>query len=308
MPEIHVARSVLINAPAEKVYPAVADLTHMQAWSPWLIMEPEARVEVKRDGLFYEWEGKRVGSGNMEVTDSRENKWVNYDLTFLKPWKSTAKVRFELKEKGENSTEATWYMDSSLPFFMFWMKKQMEAYIGMDYTRGLNMLKEYVEDGEVHSKLLFGDRTVYPGCEYVGIHRECPLDKMGTSMEEDFTKLGEYLKDRPEMAAGNSFSIYHNFDMVNEKAAYTAAIPVAHIPSDLPDGMTSGSVPETEIMTVTHVGPYQHLGNAWSTLYSMERNKEFKQNKKTDPFEVYRNTPGEAADEELITEVNFPVK
>ena len=33
--------------------------------------------------------------------------------------------------------ELTWTMDSSLPFFLFWMKKSMEGFIGMDYDPGL---------------------------------------------------------------------------------------------------------------------------------------------------------------------------
>ena len=45
------------------------------------------------------------------------------------------KVDFYLKS-NENSTEVNWTMDSSLPFFMFWMKNQMVEFIGMDYDRG----------------------------------------------------------------------------------------------------------------------------------------------------------------------------
>ena len=65
-----------------------------------------------------------VGSGNMNVTAENAPQSIDYDLTFLKPWKSRAKVRFELERKGDG-TKTTWFMESSLPFFMFWMKKMM---------------------------------------------------------------------------------------------------------------------------------------------------------------------------------------
>ena len=76
------------------------------------------------------------------------------DLTFLKPWKSQAKVAFYLKEEGA-STQVRWTIDSGIPFFLFWMKKQMEIFVGMDYDRGLTMLKDLVETGSSNSTLTF---------------------------------------------------------------------------------------------------------------------------------------------------------
>lgn len=40
----------------------------------------------------------------------------------------------------------------------------------------------------------------------------------------------------------------------------------------------------------------------------MQRSKEYTFNKGIDPFEVYMNLPGEVPEQELITEVHFPVK
>ncbi|MFT5821723.1 MAG: hypothetical protein ACI8ZM_002977 [Crocinitomix sp.] len=43
-------------------------------------------------------------------------------------------------------------------------------------------------------------------------------------------------------------------------------------------------------------------------LHMMQRGKEFKANKKVDPFEVYINNPMNTEPIDLITEVNFPIK
>lgn len=307
MPDIHVQKSILINAPIEKIYQSVLDFNHWMAWSPWLIMEPEATVVISDDAKYYEWQGKRLGSGNMSVTDARENDFVDYDLIFLTPWKSTSKVRFELKSR-ENGTETIWYMDSKLPFYLFWMKKMMEAYIAIDLQRGLALLKDYVEDGEVHSKLTFIGESPYPGCTYVGIHTECSMGQLSSRMKEDFTTLWNYLSQDQKNLEGHSFSMYHKWDMVKGKVAYTSGFPVKALPGDLPDVMLSGAIPELKVYALLHTGPYIHLGNAWSTLYNMQRNKTFKMDKKADPFEVYVNMPGQVPDNELITEINFPIK
>ena len=308
MPKLDVKKSILINAPAEKIYKIISDFNNWRPWSPWLIMEPEATMTVAEGGKYYEWEGKRVGTGNMTVEREDANKSIDYDLTFLTPFKSKAKTSFELVSKGENQTEVSWLMDSRLPFFMFWMKKAMTAYIGMDYERGLAMLKDYAEDDQVHSKLDFEGTSNFPGCTYVGIKTDCTIKTVGESMAKDFGKLEAFFTDHKDLIAGAPISIYHKWDMVGGKVSYTSAIPVKSIPDNLPAGMISGSIPETKIYSVKHTGPYGHLGNAWSTMMNLQRGKVFKAKKGIHPFEAYVNDPKEVSDKELETTVNFAVK
>jgi len=307
MPKTHVSKSKEIKATVGKVYQTLNNFNHWSAWSPWLICEPGAKVKVADDTKFYEWEGKRIGSGNMKVTDENPESTIDYDLTFLKPWKSKAKVRFELKPSGEH-TRVTWIMDSSLPFFMFWMKRSMEAFIGMDFDRGLNMLKEYIEEGEVKSKLEFIGQGHYPGCQYVGFKRDCSVSEVGETMTGDFEKLKAFVEDNPDNIASQPFSIYHKWDPVKERVSYTCGIPLKQIPEQTAPGMIKGSIPSVPTYTLRHIGPYVHLGNAWSTLIAMQRAKEFKPMKGFHPFETYVNAPGEVPEEDLITDINFGVK
>ena len=304
---MHINKSTVINAPVEKIYNTLNNFNHWTPWSPWLIQEPEAKVEVADDTKSYTWEGNRIGSGNMKVTSEKSNESIDYDLNFLKPWKSSAKVRFEMKTKGEG-TEVTWLMDSSLPIFMFWMKKMMETYVGLDYERGLSMLKEYVEDGAVHSKLDFSGSSTFPGCTYVGIRTDCTKETIGSQMGKDFEKLWAFMAGHKDSITGHPLSVYHKWDMVKNKISYTSGVPVSNIPDNLPDGFVTGSIPETQVYSIKHIGPYGHLGNAWSTLYNMERSKSFKTNKKIDPFETYANDPSEVSHNELVTEVHFATK
>lgn len=306
MPKVHVSRSTIINAPAQAVYHAVANMDQWEAWSPWLIMEPEATVTVSDDGQSYHWLGARVGEGRMAVTDRVENQSARYDLTFITPFKSTAKVGMDLREV-EGGTEVTWTMDSQLPFFMFFMKRMMETFIGMDYERGLSLLKDYVEDGQVHSKLNFLGASDYPGCDYVGIKRSCSMEEMPALMAADFSRLGPWAAENG-LTPGDMFCIYHKFDPRKGRCDYTAAVPVTTRPNDLPSDFMTGSQAPTRIQTVEHIGPYEHLGNAWSALYAMMRAKEFKTIKSYHPFETYGNSPQDTPPNELITRINFAVR
>lgn len=307
MPKIEVMKSIIIDVPIENVYPCVADLKRFTYWSPWLILEPETKVTVSDDHQSYGWEGQRIGSGRMIVTSFEKNSSVDYDLFFLKPWKSEAKVRFELKSL-ESGTEVKWLMHSSLPWFMFWMKSMMVGFIGMDFQRGLLLLKDYAEDGHVHSKLEFSGADTYEGCTYVGLSNSCWIDDIGTVMKDDFEKLQAYFQDKGSIVAGLPICIYHKWNIAKGEAGFTVAIPVTSVPEELPAYMITGSIPSTKVYKLTHIGPYYHLGTPWSAMANLQRSKVFNANKKIHPFERYLNMPGQVPEDELITEVLFAVK
>ena len=307
MPAFHVSRNITINASAEKVFNTINNLNTWKKWSPWLVMEPGAMVTVSEDNKFYEWSGKRVGSGTMQITSEKENSFVTYDLSFHKPWKSEAKVRFIL-DGSEDQINATWTMDSSLPWYMFWMVGMMDSWIGMDYERGLGMLKEYVEDGELKSSLEWKGESVFSGTKYIGVKTTCGMNEMGEVMMGDFGKIENLMKEHENIGTGQAYTIYHKWDLKKKQATYTGCVGVTEIPDHLPTGFVHGEIPKTKIYTLRHIGKYDHLGNAWSTMMSMGRNKEFKQKRGIHPFEHYLTNPRETAESDHITDVIFPIK
>jgi len=154
MPAFSSSASIVIKAPPAKIRTALTDFNTWPVWSPWLYSEPDANVNyvgtVHEPGHGYNWKGKKTGEGSMELVSSEDNH-VYCDLQFIKPFKSSAKVRFDLVEQADASTEVSWVMDSQLPFFMFFMKGMMIAFIRSDFTRGLRLLKDYIEEGAIHS-------------------------------------------------------------------------------------------------------------------------------------------------------------
>ena len=304
---MHVEKSISINASAEKIKSVLVDFNQWRAWSPWLIMEPEAVVTVNPDGKSYSWEGNRVGSGEMVTTSSEGNDKILYDLTFLKPWKSKAKVGFDLVESGE-STEVKWWMDSSMPFFLFFMTKMMEAFVGMDYYRGLLMLKDYIEAENVPSTLEYEGKKAFEGTKYVGLKTACKFANIDTEMERDFNNLAKLCEEKSIPMESYAFTIYNKMDVVKGDMEYTVAMPIGKDVEGLPDGFFIGEAPRLNSAVIKHTGPYRHVGNAWAQGYMMDRNKEFKINKKAAAIEVYLNDPDKVPENELVTEVYLPLK
>ncbi len=299
---MNVTRSIIINAPKENVHKAISDFHTWSTWSPWLITEPTAIVDVDTDGKHYTWSGNRVGAGEMTITSETEDR-IDSDLLFLKPYKSKAKIHFLLKSSGQE-TEVSWNMDSKLPFFLFFMKKKMEAFIGNDYDRGLRMLKEYVEDGKVQSHLDFIGTQPFEGTKYVGIRRETTFEGMKQHMGKDFESLMSTMKT----GNGYWYSIYHKFDMVKNIVHYTACVGVDDLPMDMPENWVSGEIPKCDFHIVRHEGPYDHIGNAWSAIMMQIRGKEFKPKKGSHPMEFYRNSPQDTPAAELVSDICFILK
>ncbi len=307
MPKTYIKRSITIDAPSEKVFPYLNNFDEWTAWSPWAILEKEAKVDVAEGGKFFSWEGGRIGAGEMQITNEVENKTINADLTFLKPWKSHAKIEYSLNEK-RNSTEVIWEMHSSLPFFMFWMKTMMQNMIGMDFDRGLKMLKDLVEKGKVDCELDHEPKASFTEKTYIGYTATSPMNKMGLTMSEKIPQLKTFIKENNLVANEEIVSIYHKWDMKNMATTFTIGAFVESKPDKLAPGMKTGKIESTPVNLVRLTGDYEHLGNAWSMQMMMQRNKEFKHNKKQDPFEVYKNSPFNTANEDLVTEVMFPIK
>lgn len=307
MPEMFVSKSISIKASPPDVFRVLTDFKEWPSWSPWLIAEPDAKLTFSEDAKYYHWEGKRVGTGDMAIRKEKENRQVDYDLTFIKPWKSEAKVSFLLSKEAEE-TYLTWTLKSSLPFFMFFMKGMMETFIGMDFERGLKLLKDYMELGEVQSKLDFDGTKTFEGAKFVGIKSTASFKDISLAMKHDFGKLGEYAKENSGNLGDKMFCVYHKMDIKNKSFTYTACLGVKEIPTEVPTGYTMGQVNPSKVFVVRHTGPYHHLGNAWSAGSMIERSKEYQKNKRFDPIEMYVNNPAEVEEKDLVTELFFGIK
>jgi len=67
MPKMNIVKRKQINAPVEKVFQTLNRMSTWQSWSPWIISDPDATVDVAADDKSYSWTGNRTGEGHMEI-------------------------------------------------------------------------------------------------------------------------------------------------------------------------------------------------------------------------------------------------
>ena len=301
-----VERSVLIDVPVDQVYTQVRDFQTWPIWSPWLGAEPGCLVEHSPEGTEFKWQGEVVGTGQMKVVKESRNQSIDYELTLLQPWQSTSQVSFTFRPEGER-TRIFWKMNGKLPFYLFWMQGTMEAEIGMDYKRGLLMLKDYVEAGAVPSQIEFLGEQQFAGFSYVGLRRDCRIMDVNEKMEADLQKVSKWIEDQHVSPVGQAFTIFHKWSPRRAETSYTIGLPLDKIPGWLPEGFVGEQIPACEVQMIRHVGAYRHLSNAWGAGNACIKAKKWNSTK-VDPFEVYENNRGESGEaKEGVTTLYFPV-
>lgn len=307
MPAFEVDESVEINAPLDAVKSSILDFRAWSAWSPWVCADPDCKLDYAQDKQSYSWDGQIIGAGGMKVKEVKDDA-IYYDLEFLKPFKSKSKVDFQLHAVGDTRTRLHWRMQSSLPFFMFFMVKSMRAFISGDYRRGLLKLKDLLEQGKVPSELEFPG--VGQGLEtaYFGIRKVSTLGEIAKVTAQEMPRLYRELEQRGEAITGPAMTISHSFDPVEDRLAYTLALAVKAPLGDLGSDFVSDRIAMPRSYQVVHKGPYRHLANAWASGMMHERAKKFRPIKKADKIEVYLNDPETTPEQELLTRLHFPAR
>ncbi|MBD5780535.1 SRPBCC family protein [Pelagicoccus sp. NFK12] len=306
MPKFSLERSIAIKAPAASVFSNVKDFRNWVNWSPWILAEPGCQIEYADDGNSYSWSGDIIGAGGMEVRDLVPDEEIRYRLTFLKPFKSVSSVSFRFRECNEE-TITSWSMSGSLPFFFFWMKRTMVASISRDYDRGLRMLKDEIERGQVPSQLRFAGFEKVEGFPYFSVSGECSLAAISQRLGADMQEASAKLKNAGVALAGAPVCFYETFNVSEGVTRYRLAFPVG-AGATCPEGMETGALPSLKAYAIHHTGPYRHLVNAWAAGMMHQRAKLFEMNKSVSPFEMYLGDPCEVPEESLLTKVYFPAK
>ncbi len=308
MAKMIIIKAIRIEKSAESVFPLVHDFHNWIQWSPWHILDDANNFNVSEDGSFYEWNSKLLGSGNMTRKSAAMNQAVESDLLFLKPFKSKSKIVFRVKPLTEEACEVIWEMHGKLPFFMFFLVKMMERMVGMDFLRGLQLLKDYAEQGSNQCEIrAFGEEEL-DSVEYIGIPVSCSFDKLGDSNKAGFESLMGFVRENGIELSGPPATVYHEFNFKKNTTRFTVAVPTKNKPNNLKSNMILGSFSGGKYYGVKLKGPYHHIGSAWAALSVRQRGKVFVADKKRDSIEVYLNSPLETPLDELVTRIYSPMK
>jgi uncharacterized protein YndB with AHSA1/START domain len=146
-----VQRSAGINAPAERIFPLIANLKSMNRWNPFVEPDPAIKIAYSGPdsgrGAAHTWSGNsKVGEGRIEVTDAVPSSRVAMQLDMHKPMKAHNAVEFTLQPNGKTTT-VTWTMSGRQPFLARLMTVFIDCdkMVGKEFEKGLGKLKAIAE-------------------------------------------------------------------------------------------------------------------------------------------------------------------
>lgn len=151
--DMHAEREIVINKPKGEVFQYVKYLKNQNDYSKWGTMDPAMKKEFRGTdgtvGFVSAWDSdnKDVGKGEQEIKAMKEGERIDYELRFIKPFKSTAACYMTTEGAGEAQTKVRWGFNGKMiyPLNVMGLFMNMDKMIGDDFNTGLVNLKDRLE-------------------------------------------------------------------------------------------------------------------------------------------------------------------
>lgn len=141
--------SILIEATPAKVHEVLNDFARFEDWSPFIAMDKSVTAKISEKsfgpGALYEYEGKKIGKGRMEIISSGPER-IRSTMTFFNKKTEVAQTEYILEPVFEG-TRVTWTLSGERD-----LKSQIvNAVLNLDkmmtknFNDGLKVLKAIVE-------------------------------------------------------------------------------------------------------------------------------------------------------------------
>jgi hypothetical protein len=141
-----VERTVVIEAPAERILPAVSTLRRWQSWAPWARTDPKAvhRFVGPESGVGarWQWNGPALGTGALTVVTANSSA-VELEAAIASE-DVNARQRFTFVPEGD-ATRVTWLDEGTLPRLGGFFTSSVEARLSIQLEAGLSNLKAVAE-------------------------------------------------------------------------------------------------------------------------------------------------------------------
>jgi DNA gyrase inhibitor GyrI len=141
--------------------------------------------------------------------------------------------------------------------------------------------------------------VTWPETHYVFVEKRGPIPQNAPAAWQEFHRIAPQLS--PENLVTGSLALYRM-----EPPVYRAGVSVAAKPTTLPDGLEYGRFAGGKYARFRLTGPYSQLGQATTRVSEMVRETKMKL-REDYHIEHYVNDPRHTPEQDLVTEILFPV-
>lgn len=306
-------RSISVNAPAEVVFEQVNNLQNWENWSPFY--EADTNMEVTYGELFegvgasYSWTGE-MGYGTLKIKESEPFSSITNEILFdgVRPGYG----KWTIAENEDGTTEVSWKFgmeELNYPlgrYYGLFLDAGMEPFL----ISGLENLKEVAENAPEKPVAKTGviELLETQPQAIIAIKDSVHMDDYSSFYEKSYGAIMAYMGRNSIQSTGYPISVTHYWDSAGA-SVIEAAMPVAEV-LEVPDnenGMYSRMMEGSQVLKVSHWGPYETVGMSYEALeaYMMENSLE----ENGPPYEVYITDPASEPDpSKWETQIVWPVK
>ena len=307
--EVHVERSIEINASAKTIFEQVNVFPNWQKWSPWAKADPdmESRYEGEEGvGSTHYWssEVEEVGEGQMQIIESEEYSRIKTELKFKgMDWLSYGTWNFE--ENGD-VTKVTWAMDADMGMNLKgrFFGLMMDGMVGPKFEQGLAGIREIAESMAEKAVIQVEEASIDAPIWYLGITDSVDAEGMKTLHETLFAELEDFMKENDIQEVSAPLAVYFSWD--EAKTVLQCGVPVQDSVATT-GRIEMGKIGPGPVVITTHYGEYENLEATHKLL-----NDWLAVNKITTsgpPWEVYLTNPGTESDvTKWETKIYYPVE
>ncbi|RBL93559.1 SRPBCC family protein [Chitinophaga flava] len=311
--QIHVERSVEINAPASIVWNNIVRFEKFNQWNTWKQMDSTAVYTISGDdgtvGAIDAWKGKKIGEGQLQHLSLDPYKSIQQKLTFISPFKSESDVFFQLTEAA-GKTKVVWGFDARYGRPQNVMALFMKGALESDFAKGLDNLKKMAEadtrgPGTPTGMNVTVREMDYPATTYAALRKTIPIKNITSYYRNNLSKIYE-AATAARLQPGVPCGLFFTWNKEKQETDMAAAIPV-------PEGSTLGpgfeiiKLPAAKAAYVEYYGPYDKIANAHVAIQQFIEKK----GKKIIPptIEMYVTYPGKEKDSsKWLTKVIYFMK
>jgi hypothetical protein len=149
--EYRIEERVTITKSTPTVFNYIKFVKNQEHYSKWVMTDPNMKKTLTGTdgtvGFIYGWnsEDKGVGQGEQQITALTENKKMNSEIRFIKPFEGTGYLTMLTDSKGATETEVTWSMEGKSKYPMNFINLFMGKVLHKDMQISLQNLKNNLE-------------------------------------------------------------------------------------------------------------------------------------------------------------------
>lgn len=150
--EYRIEEQITINKSTPDVFKYIKLVKNQEHYSKWVMTDPNMKRTLTGTdgtvGFIYAWESedKGVGAGEQKITALIENRKMNTEVRFIRPFEGTGYVTMLTDSTGANETLATWSMEGRSKYPMNFMNLFMTKILHKDMQISLQNLKNNLEE------------------------------------------------------------------------------------------------------------------------------------------------------------------